>query len=72
MKTLRSLSNRKLDKLQDRLGLLYWNTLDVSPRPYNRKLVARVTSMMLAIGKERLRRLNIQADSLGCLIRKLP
>ena len=59
MKTLRKLSNRKLDQLQDRISAKYWREADVAPRPQRKQIIARINRLVLRIGNERLRRMGL-------------
>lgn len=59
MKTLKKLSNRKLDKLQDRLAEKWWRETDVAPYEPRRHLIRRADKMLCKIAKERLRRIGL-------------
>lgn len=57
MRTLRTISNRKLDKLQDRISDAYWNTVDVPPGKIDTQKLLMVGRKINRIAEERLRRL---------------
>jgi hypothetical protein len=59
MKTLRKLSNRKLDELQARLTKKYWSNLDTAPFEPNHTKVRAADKMLTRIGSERLRRIGL-------------
>lgn len=59
MKTLRKLSNRKLDELQQRIEDKYWRELDVSPKEPRHHIVRSARQMLVTISGERLRRIGL-------------
>ena len=61
MKTIRRLSNRKLDELQDRLSDKYWLMADTFPVPPHQPFCENMRKMLLKIGIERMRRIGLIA-----------
>jgi hypothetical protein len=62
MKTIRRLTERKLEILGDRLSEKYWKNADVYPEKPQQPLCERMRKFMIIIARERLRRAGVNVD----------